>query len=48
MATCKCIKEQHESSADKIKRIKEKYKNGVTKEILEEWLKIRLPEEARK
>ena len=30
----------YENSAEKIAELKEKYKNGVTKEILEEFLKL--------
>ena len=32
-------KKKYVNSDEKLKAIKEKYKNGVTKEILEEWFK---------
>ena len=31
---------KYKNSDDKIKDIKEKYKNGVTKDILKEWLSV--------
>lgn len=43
---CKCVSynrrasgESYVNSEEKLNEIKEKYKNGVTKEILEEWFK---------
>lgn len=31
-------RQHHENSEERLKELKEKYKNGVTKEILSEWI----------